>query len=110
VCVSDIPPSIWHDDSWSQPLGMKTRSGGRDPSGTELDSDMRGKTLHTPNAFWTSLMAAMPSARYVSGMVVYPSLVSSLNKNIFLLSRVYLGQVIPDNGLTAVEPLGWLGF
>ena len=32
----------------------------------------------------------------------------SLNKNI-LPSRVYRGQVIFDNRLAAVEPLGWLG-
>ena len=40
---------------------------------------------------------------------MYSSVVSSLNRNIFLLSRVYLGQVMLDNGLVAVEPLGWLG-
>ena len=55
-------------------------------------------------------MAAIPSARYVSGMVVYSSVALSLNKSIFLLSRVYWGQVMFDSGLMAVEPFGWLGF
>ena len=45
----------------------------------------------------------------MSGIVVYASLGLSLNDSIFLLSRVYLGQVMFDNGLVAVEPLGWLG-
>ena len=55
------------------------------------------------------MMAAILSARYVSGRVVYSSLELSLNNNIFLSSRVYFGQVMLDNGLMAVEPLGWLG-
>ena len=32
-----------------------------------------------------------------------------LNSNISLLSRVKFGQVMFDNGLVALEPLGWLG-
>ena len=55
-------------------------------------------------------MASMPSARYVSRMVVYSSSGLSLNNSISLLSRVYFGQVMFDNGLVALELLGWLGF
>jgi len=42
----------------------------------------------------------------VSGIVEYSSVVLSLNKNVFLLSRVYRGQVMFDNKLAAVEPFG----
>ena len=55
------------------------------------------------------MMAAIVSARKVSGIVVYSSVALSLNKNSFLLSNVYLGQVMLDNRPGAVEPPGWLG-
>ena len=42
-------------------------------------------------------------------MAVYSSALS-LNSNISLLSRVYFGQVMFDNGLVALDPLRWLGF
>ena len=55
------------------------------------------------------MMAAIASARKVSGIVVYSSVVLSLNKSIFFVSRVYLGQVTFDSKLVVVELLGWLG-
>ena len=41
--------------------------------------------------------------------MVYSSLELSLNMSISLSLRVYLGQVMLDNRLVVVEPLGWLG-